>query len=39
LRPAPVGALEPYQQENLIGKKLMVAKEAGDALYLKDLEG
>lgn len=38
LRPAPLGALEPYRLRTVIGRKLTVGKQAGDALYLADLE-
>lgn len=39
LRPAPVGALEPYRFGEALGKRLKVAKSAGEALYASDLEG
>lgn len=39
LRPAPKGALEPYRQSHVIGARLVHDKQAGDALYLSDLEG
>jgi sialic acid synthase SpsE len=39
LRPAPVGSLEPYRTDEIIGKKLAVFKKSGDSIYLKDLEG
>lgn len=39
LRPAPAGSIEPYKINKVIGKKLIVAKVAGDALYPSDLEG
>lgn len=38
LRPAPKGSIEPYNLQYLIGKKLVVAKVAGDAIYHKDVE-
>jgi sialic acid synthase SpsE len=38
LRPAPENSIPPYELENIIGKTLSVSKEAGDAIYLKDLE-
>jgi sialic acid synthase SpsE len=38
LRPAPKGAVEPYNLKHLIGKKLLVAKTAGDAIYYKDIQ-
>lgn len=38
LRPAPKGALRPYELESVVGKKLSGAKVKGDALYSADLE-
>ncbi len=38
LRPAPNGALEPWLEPKLLGRRLKVAKEAGDALFITDLE-
>ncbi|PKM77602.1 MAG: N-acetylneuraminate synthase [Firmicutes bacterium HGW-Firmicutes-15] len=38
LRPAPQDAFPPYMLKLLIGKRLIVDKEAGDALYPSDLE-
>lgn len=38
LRPAPIGALAPYQKEFVIGKKLNVNKIAGDAIFFSELE-
>ena len=38
LRPAPTHSIDPYNLKNLIGKKLLVAKQSGDAIYYKDLE-
>jgi N-acetylneuraminate synthase len=37
LRPAPVGALEPYRLEEMIGRPLQKAKGVGEALYIEDL--
>lgn len=39
LRPAPSGAIEPYQQANVIGLRLLADKCVGEALYPGDLEG
>ncbi|WCN38144.1 N-acetylneuraminate synthase family protein [Aneurinibacillus uraniidurans] len=38
LRPAPSGALEPYELHCVIGKKLRSNKKHGEALYLADFE-
>jgi len=38
LRPAPEGAVLPYQLDNVLGKKLIKPKSVGDALFAKDLE-
>jgi N-acetylneuraminate synthase len=38
LRPAPVGALEPYRLNEVLGCRLRTAKAAGDALYSSELE-
>lgn len=38
LRPAPVGAIKPYQLESILGKKLSTEKDKGDALYNSDFE-
>lgn len=38
LRPAPKGAFEPYKLAEVIGRKLAVNKEKGEALYPKDLK-
>lgn len=38
LRPAPQGALEPYKIKEVIGKTLINAKKAGDAIYPKDIK-
>lgn len=37
LRPAPLGALEPWQMEMTIGRRLATDKQAGDAVYPGDL--
>jgi len=37
LRPAPQGAVPPYELSRIIGKTLKTDKTAGDALYWKDL--
>lgn len=37
LRPAPPGTLPPFAQEVVLGKILVCDKEAGDALYDKDV--
>ena len=37
LRPAPLGAMEPHEQDLAIGRRLMCDKPAGDALFNKDL--
>lgn len=36
LRPAPVGALRPYELEQLVGKALTAPKDAGAALFPAD---
>ena len=38
LRPAPRGALRPYELTNAIGRKLKVARGKGEALMASDLE-
>lgn len=38
LRPAPEGSLPPYRLDELVGRRLSVAKTAGQALTLSDLE-
>jgi sialic acid synthase SpsE len=38
LRPAPAGAVHPYDQQVVLGRKLRIAKVAGDALYYSDLD-
>ncbi len=38
LRPAPIGAFEPYNLQYLVGKKLLVSKKSGDTIYHKDIE-
>lgn len=37
LRPAPEDAFRPYELSSVIGKKLLVDKEKGDALYYSDI--
>jgi sialic acid synthase SpsE len=37
LRPAPAGALAPYQLDAAVGRRLLVAKQRGDELYSIDL--
>lgn len=37
LRPAPKGAMQPYEVKNIVGKKLKASKSKGDALYETDL--
>jgi sialic acid synthase SpsE len=39
LRPAPAGALRPYELPNAVGQTLAVALEAGDALEPAALVG
>lgn len=39
LRPAPNGTLEPFRLPEVVGSKLRVQKNAGDALYLHELAG
>lgn len=39
LRPAPKGAFLPYEIEKVIGKKVHTDKEAGDAVYISEIEG
>jgi len=38
LRPATMGAIKPYDINNVIGKKLLSNLEVGDPLYFKDIE-
>jgi len=38
LRPAPKGGLEPYHLKNVMGKTLVIAKKAGDAITINDIE-
>ncbi|MDF0604189.1 N-acetylneuraminate synthase family protein [Neisseriaceae bacterium TC5R-5] len=38
LRPAPAGAVKPYQLDDMIGKRLLTARKRGEALYCSDLE-
>ena len=38
LRPAPENSFTPYQISEVIGKKLIVNKESGDAVFHSDLE-
>lgn len=38
LRPAPAGALQPYELPKVLNRKLKIAKQAGDALYPGDIE-
>lgn len=38
LRPAPEGALAPYERDAVIGRRLAVARARGEALRLEDLE-
>lgn len=38
LRPAPRGAIEPYEISKVIGKTLAVSKSAGDALFENDFK-
>ena len=37
LRPAPKNSVEPYNLDNLIGRKILKDKVAGDALYFTDI--
>ena len=37
LRPAPVGAFKPYQQDEIVGRELASDKTAGDAIHPEDL--
>lgn len=37
LRPAPAGAFKPYQMDIVVGKKLKVNKDAGSAVYSRDI--
>lgn len=39
LRPAPADALAPYRMDQAVGVRLRVAKCAGEALTISDLEG
>jgi sialic acid synthase SpsE len=39
LRPAPAGALRPYQLAEAIGRRLNTPRAAGEALLFSDLEG
>lgn len=39
LRPAPDGAMRPYQIDAVLGRSLICKKVAGDALYSTDFEG
>jgi len=38
LRPAPAGALKPYEQGRAVGSRLKVSRKRGDAVMLADLE-
>jgi N-acetylneuraminate synthase len=38
LRPAPGNSFTPYQIADVLGKKLIVRKESGDAIYYSDIE-
>lgn len=38
LRPAPEGALEPTDIQRAIGRRLVIAKEAGEAIFWRDFE-
>ncbi|MEX3959341.1 N-acetylneuraminate synthase family protein [Trinickia sp. EG282A] len=38
LRPAPLGALKPYETGSAIGARLAVSRKRGEALMLSDLE-
>jgi N-acetylneuraminate synthase len=38
LRPAPKGAYLPFEIKKIIGKKLMKNKDAGDAIYIGEIE-
>lgn len=38
LRPAPADAFLPYQTNEIIGKKIKVDKNAGDAIYKNEIE-
>jgi N-acetylneuraminate synthase len=38
LRPAPEGALPPYELDLAIGRRLTASKSMGDALYASDIE-
>lgn len=38
LRPAPIDAVFPYQKEMILGKRIKVAKEAGDYIRLKEVD-
>jgi N-acetylneuraminate synthase len=38
LRPAPKNSFNPYQLANVIGKKLVVPKTSGDAVFHGDIE-
>ncbi len=39
LRPAPANSIEPYKVNDVIGKELVNAKNAGDTLYEEDIRG
>ena len=38
LRPAPKGSIEPFRLCEVVGRRLVTAKEKGDAIYWADLE-
>lgn len=38
LRPAPKGAIEPYEISKVVGKTLAISKFAGDALFVNDFK-
>jgi N-acetylneuraminate synthase len=38
LRPAPIGAIEPYRINDVIGKVVVEEKREGDALFVKDIK-
>ncbi|MCX9085013.1 MAG: N-acetylneuraminate synthase family protein [Candidatus Methanoperedens sp.] len=38
LRPAPEGAIEPYEISKVVGKTLVISKFAGDALFVNDFK-
>ncbi len=38
LRPAPKNAYLPYELKNILGKKIKIDKQAGDAIYKEEIE-